>query len=198
LSAPPTASDQAPIDDRAHTRWFVAEVHRHDALLKNYVRSTFPSVRDVDDVVQESYLRVWRRQMVKPITQVTGSVKASVKGFLFQVARRLALDTIRHERASPIDAVRNMDSLAHAEDAANGCERACSNEEFELLLEAINSLPARCREIIVLRKLEGISPTEVAQRLGISVETVNVHARRGLLKLQAFMAARERARGGKS
>jgi hypothetical protein len=49
--APPAAALRA---------WFAEEVQPHDAQLKAYLRGAFPAVRDVEDVVQESYLRVWR------------------------------------------------------------------------------------------------------------------------------------------
>lgn len=164
------------------------EVHRHDAHLKNYVRHAFPGVRDVDDVVQESYLRVWRRHLTRPITQVTGSVKASVKGFLFQVARRLALDTLRHERASPITAVSDWTVLPDLAASSDVSEVACTNQEFELLSLAIDQLPVRCREIVILRKLQGLSAREIALRLGISDDAVQTQARRGLQKVRAFLS----------
>lgn len=166
------------------------EVHRHDASLKSYVRHAFPRVRDVDDVVQESYLRVWRRHLVRPITEVTGSVRVSVKSFLFQVARRLALDTIRHERVSPLEAVADLSGLANAEERITAPEAASTNQEFQLLLEAIDRLPGRCREVVVLRKLQGLSPAETAVRLGISEDTVHVQARKGLQRIQEYLRKR--------
>lgn len=168
----------------------MAEVHQHDRLLRDYVRRSFPGVRDVEDVVQESYLRVWRRQMISPITEVTGAVKASVKGFLFQVARRLALDTIRHNRASPVDASVDPALLSPPGDNVDVAESACSNQEFELLFEAIDRLPARCREVVILRKLHGLPPSVIAKHLGISEETVFVQARRGLEKIRDYLNAR--------
>lgn len=55
-------------------------MHAHDEQLKSYLRLAFPTVRDVDDIVQESYLRTWRRQSSQPIR--------AAKAFLFTVARR--------------------------------------------------------------------------------------------------------------
>ncbi len=162
----------------------------HDASLKGYLRRSFPSIRDVDDVVQESYLRIWRRQLSRPIEQVSGSVKASVRGFLFQIARRLALDTIRHDNASPIDHVTDFSPSSVIDDRRDTHETICTNQEFELLLEAIDTLPARCRQVVMLRKIRGCSPSETAQQLGISEETVHVHMRRGLLRIQDFLVER--------
>ena len=58
---------------------------------------------DVDDVVQESYLRVWKARTTRPIE--------SAKAFLFTVARRLALDFVRRKRRSPFLAVKDSEAL---------------------------------------------------------------------------------------
>jgi len=176
--------------DPSQTRWFNEEVYLHDASLKSYLRHSFPSVRDVDDLVQESYLRVWRRQTLRPITQVTGSVKASVKSFLFQVARRLAIDTLRRKNASPLEETVDLASLQVIETRPGIPDAVCTNQEFELLLDAIAALPARCREVVVLRKLYGLSPVETAMRLQISEDTVHALSRRGLQRVQDFLRFR--------
>ncbi len=175
-----------PPEHTDHARWFSEEVHPHGESLKRYLRRSFPAVRDVDDVVQESFLRIWRRQLIKPISEVTGNVTVSVKSFLFQVGRRLAVDALRRKRASPIDqdAVPDFASSSVLEDRPSSRDAACNQQEFELLLEAIDALPARCREVIVLRKLQGKSVAETALQLGISQETVQVHTRRGLQRIQ--------------
>jgi DNA-directed RNA polymerase specialized sigma24 family protein len=93
LTDSPRSETFAPPAAALHA-WFAKEVQPHDAQLKAYLRGAFPSVRDVDDVVQESYLRVWLARATQPIQ--------STRAFLFRVARNLALDFVRHERASPI------------------------------------------------------------------------------------------------
>ncbi len=190
MPLPSASTSEVPSMSREPTEWFSSEVHVHDASLKGYLRRSFPSIRDVDDLVQESYLRIWRRQLARPIEQVSGSVQASVRGFLFQIARRLALDTIRHERVSPIDRVSDFAASSVIDEKRDLHETVCTNQEFELLLAAIDTLPARCREVVVLRKLQGLPPPETARRLAISEETVHVHLRRGLLRIQAFLLAR--------
>lgn len=128
--------------------------------------------------------------MVRPITEVTGSVTASVKGFLFQVARRLALDTVRRARVSPIDAATDHVLSSVMEAGVGLHETVCTNQEFQLLLEAIETLPPRGREVIILRKIHRLSPADTAKRLHISEETVHVHTRRGLQRVQRFLRAR--------
>lgn len=177
MSAPHTSSDSLP--PRSASRWFAENVYPHDASLKAYLRGSFPSVRDVDDVMQESYLRVWKAQATQQIK--------SAKAFLFTVARRLALDSVRHERRSPIVVTDSgqPDVLTHAPDAADS---AATAQEIEMLAAAIDSLPARCREIFVLRRLQGLPQKEIALRLGLSEQTVQVQVARGLRKVEAVMA----------
>jgi len=101
-SPPPDPTPGKPpceADPLEKTRWFKDEVHVHDAKLKSYLRGSFPTI-DVEDVVQESYLRTWLAHAVSPIR--------SAKAFLFTVARCLAIDSRRNQQKSPIVAVSNL------------------------------------------------------------------------------------------
>jgi RNA polymerase sigma-70 factor (ECF subfamily) len=157
----------------------VDEVHSHDAKLKAYLRSSFPTVQDVDDVVQESYLRIWKARTAQPIL--------SAKAFLFKIASRLCLDRLRHEQASPITEVTDFAVSSVIEEKAGVFEAISVHQEISLLLDAIDSLPDRCREILILRKLQGIPQKEVAARLGISEQTVHVQVARGIHRCEACL-----------
>ncbi len=163
-------------------KWFTEEVHRHDGSLKAYLRGRFPAVRDVEDVVQESYLRVWKARALHPIQ--------SAKSFLFRVARNLALDTLRHSRRSPVDAVTDLSALFVIDDRPDAAALAARQQEIDLLVEAIDALPARCREIFILRKLRGVSQKDIASRLGLSEQTVQVQAARGLRRVAESLRRR--------
>jgi RNA polymerase sigma-70 factor (ECF subfamily) len=164
------------------SQWFVDEVHAHDSQLKAYLRNSFPRVRDVDDVVQESYLRMWSARATQPIR--------SAKAFLFQVARRLALDFVRREQVSPIDRVSDLSVLRVIEHGTGVAETVSRNEKIRLLANAIDTLPARCREIFILRRLKCIPQKDVAARLGLSERTVEVQVLRGLRRCEDYLRAR--------
>ena len=168
---PPPETDQA--------RWFTDEVQPHEPSLRAYLRGSFPTVRDIDDVVQESYLRIWRRQAEKPID--------SVKSFFFTIARHLALGTLRRESRSPISAVMDLAATSVIDEGPNAAESACSREEIEFLFAAISALPARTREVYLLRKFEGLSQQEIAVRLGISPNTVEVHVGRANKRCEHYL-----------
>lgn len=175
----PNLPPVSPVSAASATKWFTEEVHVHEGSLRSYLRGAFPSVRDVDDVVQESFLRVWKARALEPVR--------SAKSFLFKVARHLAIDHIRHGSASPIIAVTDIEALAVLDERARVAERAGTNEEIEMLIEAIDALPARCREIVILRKLRGLSQKEIAAQLGISEQTVQVQVVRGVKRCAKYL-----------
>src|SRR5258706_15429311 len=108
-------------------RWFVMEVHPHETALRSYLRRSFPSACDVDDLVQESYLRIWRARALHPIS--------SARSFLFRVARHLAIDEVRHRRASPLESTRDMASLPVSEDKADIIAAIGRREKIQLLAD---------------------------------------------------------------
>jgi RNA polymerase sigma-70 factor (ECF subfamily) len=163
-------------------RWFAAEVAPHETSLRSYLRTAFPTVRDVDDVVQNSYLRIWRRSSVRPIQ--------SAKAFLFTVARRLALDLVRRNRRSPLQSVGDWGALDVMDDGTSVTGSVSRAERVQLLIHAIEALPARCREVVILRRLKFLSQREVAARLGISENGVEVQLTRGLARCRRFLEER--------
>jgi RNA polymerase sigma-70 factor (ECF subfamily) len=166
--------------DSKKARWFVEEVQPHEDSLRSYLHHAFPAVRDVDDVVQESYLRIWRA--AHPIQ--------AARAFLFKVARHLAIDLVRRKRISPIEDVTDIGALSVTDNKPNAADAACTSHDTRMLVEAIDALPARCREIVILRKLKGISQKEIAAMLGISEQTVQVQAARGLKRCEEFLRKR--------
>ncbi|MDR0902831.1 MAG: RNA polymerase sigma factor [Opitutaceae bacterium] len=163
------------------TRWFEEEVHTHDSRLKSYLRGAFPWI-DVDDVVQESYLRTWLANAARPVR--------SAKSFLFTVARRLALNSLRRQKNSPIIAVPDLAALGVLDKSRDAAEAAATSDELALLEEAIAALPPRCREIIILCKIQHVPPSEIAGRLGISKVTVQEQVYRGIRRMEAFFIKR--------
>lgn len=171
-----------PPQNAEQARWFAEEVQPHGAQLKSYLRGSFPSVGDVDDVVQESYLRIWQARAAQPIL--------SAKAFLFKVARHVALDLVRRERVSPVRAVPDLAGLSVFSEGPGIADTACLREEIALLAEALDALPPRCREIIMLRKFQHLSQKEVAEKLGITEGTVQEQVYRGVCRCEKILIDR--------
>lgn len=178
----PPLTDQPPLPAPDLSRWFSEEILPHDGQLKAYLRGSFPTVRDVDDVVQESYLRVWRSRAAGPI--------CSARGFLFSVARRLAIDWTRRMIASPVEPVADLTRLAAADATADVAGEVEWRERVEILGEAIGRLPERCRAVFVLHKIHGLSRRETAERLGLAEKTVEVQTARAMEHCGSFLRRR--------
>lgn len=167
---------------KEQSRWFADEVHVHDTQLKAYLRGSFPSIPDVDDVVQESYLRVWKVRAVQPIH--------SAKSFLFTVARRLALKVVRKNGNAPFVPVGDLGALGVLDAERSAADSVSAQEKIDLLADAMMTLPPRCREIVILHKLQGLPQREVAERLGLSERTVEGQVRIGVKRCLAYLQRR--------
>jgi RNA polymerase sigma factor (sigma-70 family) len=160
------------------TRWMVDEVLPHEADLRKWLQGRFPVIRDVDDLVQEVFTRILKAHESGPIV--------NPRAFIFVVARNLALNQIRHLHYERPDGLRELDPLSILDQVNTPPEAMVQNEEIQCLIRAIQSLPKKCREVMTLRKIYGLSQKEVARRLGISVNTVENQSAIGLHKCRAF------------
>jgi RNA polymerase sigma factor (sigma-70 family) len=164
-------------------RWFAEEVYPHDGLLKAWLRTAFPAARqEVDDVVQESYLRLWRRHTAKPI--------ARAKAFLFTTARHLAIDWHRRGASFSVTPLSSFETSSVLDQALHAADALTLQEKYDLLAEAVAALPNRCYEVIVLHKLKGLSQKEVATRLRLSERTVANHTRVAVQKCEDYLRRR--------
>ena len=151
-------------------------------MLRAWLLGRFGAQADIDDIVQESYVRVLRARGI-------GDVQAP-KAFLFATARNLALDQVRHRHVACTEPLVEND-VGYVLDEGDGvAETVARNQELALLTEAIQSLPARCRQIFTLRKLYGLSQREIAVRLGIAESTVSNQIVIGVEKCTDFFAER--------
>jgi len=164
------------------SRWFAEEVQPHEPMLRAWLRGSFPRKCELDDVVQESFLRVLRARTAEPIR--------STKAFLFRVARNVVIDLLRRNRNSPVEAVADLASLPAVDDRPTAFECLTADERLQLLADAIAALPPRGRELMLLCKIHGVTHHEAANRLGLAPKTVDEHISRGLKQLGAELRAR--------
>ncbi|MDR2131400.1 MAG: RNA polymerase sigma-70 factor [Odoribacteraceae bacterium] len=154
----------------------------HDSLLL-FATSILKDVDAAEDVVQESFVNFW---VGRRFEQVSGALDH----YIFRAVRNEALQYLRD---------RQRRALRHAS-LAPGIETDASRIEEEIALEtdrlyaAIHRLPEERRRIFMMICVEGMKYQEVADRLGISINTVKkqmeraFHFLREVLKNQPFSA----------
>ena len=166
-------------------RWFVQEVLPLEAMLERFLRRNWRSEDDVADMRQEVFVKVY----------VAGSKTRpnSTQAFVLSTARNLLIDRARRARIVSIDAFADLDAATLSSDEVSTERRVMARSELRHLQAALELLPARCREVIELRKIEGLSQKEVASRMGIAENTVEKQVAKGVRALAAAMAITLRA-----
>ena len=159
-------------------RWFAAELEPHTAGLRAWLKSQFPATRDVDDVVQEALMRVIEAHGEAPVR--------SPKAYLYVVARNLALTYLRRQYVRRADSLEEIDVSDIMEEGRDVRQSVARAQELEMLTAAIQSLPTRCRQVLTLRKIYGLSQQDTAAELGIASHTVEIHTATGLKKINRY------------
>ncbi len=142
----------------------------------------FPTLPDVDDLVQESYARLIRARQAGRVNHA--------KAFLFATARNAALDFFRRRKVVSIDAIGDLADLHVIEEKPDAAEAVNKQQELELLAQAVRSLPERCRQVITLRLLYGLSQKEIAADLRISEHTVKAQLAKGMRRCADYFEQR--------
>jgi RNA polymerase sigma-70 factor (ECF subfamily) len=166
----PTTSD-------SRTESFIKLFAESRGALHRYIRRFVRSGETAKEIVQEAFLRTYReRESV-----------ITLRAFLFSTARNLAANEIRHRRTVERDTLASADELrveAEYESLESGFLR---DERNRLVQQAIDRLPPQCRAAFTLRVFHEYSYKEVADRLGISVKTVEKHISRGMRETNRWL-----------
>jgi RNA polymerase sigma factor (sigma-70 family) len=167
------AEAASQVDIRERAAWLGRHVIPHEPALRNWLRRRPVEGLDVDDIVQEVYARLVALFSVDHVD--------NPKTYAFQVASSVMINHIRHRKVVSIDSVANFEHLDVADDAASPERVVANRDELRRLDLLLASLPARVAQVFRLRRIEGLSQREVAQRLGIAESTVEKHMARGAL-----------------
>jgi RNA polymerase sigma factor (sigma-70 family) len=155
--------------------WFAREVLPLEATLIQFLRRHWRNAADVEDLLQDIYVRLYESALKE--------LPSQPRQFVFTTARNLLIDRVRAARIIPIEAAVDWETLNVAMDAPGPDRVILAREELRLLQAALDRLPPRCREAIVLKQIEGLTRREIATRMGVGEETVKMHLTNGMRAL---------------
>ncbi len=155
--------------------WFVREVLPLEAALTRFLRRSWRNTSDISDLLQEVYMRVCEAAQIQ--------VPVPAKPFVFALARNLIIDHVRREHVVTIESISDPDALDVAMDEPGPDRSAIARDELRRLQHALERLPARAREAVIMKKVEGLSRREIAERMGITEKTVKWHLNEGVRAL---------------
>lgn len=142
---------------------------------------------EAEDVAQEAMLKLWRRA---PAWDAEGG--ASVRTWLYRVTANLCIDRLRKTRPG------GMPDDLDIPDDGPGAEALLQAKARKLALdEALMQLPDRQRQAVVLRHIEGLGNTEIAQIMDIGPRAVESLTARGKRSLTALLSGQRTGLGYK-
>lgn len=167
------------VDDKELKAWFFREVFPHEAALTRFIRRNWRNESDVADLRQDIYAKIYsaaRRQL--PLNP---------RAFLFTTARNHLINTAKRAKIVSFDLVADLETAFPDAAAGDLDQQLTAREELRRVQAGLARLPPRCRQVMTLRRIEGLSTREVAAHLDISISTVEQQMVHGLRALADYM-----------
>jgi RNA polymerase sigma factor (sigma-70 family) len=153
--------------------------------LRRYLGRFFARSQDVEDLLQDVFVRAYAMETRQPILLP--------RAYLFRVAKHVALNEIARRKNSATDSVEDFEQPdVIGSETQPGVEQLVDGRRrLALFAKAVATLPSQCRKVLVMKKIDGLSQREIADRLGIAESTVEKHLAKALLLTREFMARHE-------
>ncbi|SHI95394.1 RNA polymerase sigma-70 factor, ECF subfamily [Tangfeifania diversioriginum] len=136
--------------------------HRHYGILCHYATHLIKNEAEAEEIAQELFVRLWeKREKIQ--------IDTSLKNYLFRAVKNQCLNYIQHNQ------IKNQ----YAQKVIHETEAVKTDESnypkiglLHKIEESINSLPEKRQEIFRLSRQQGLKYREIAEKLNISVKTV--------------------------
>ena len=135
--------------------------------LSGFFARRIPNVSDVDDLVQDVFVRIAGRDSGEPIE--------NLGAYVLRTALTVLADRSRRSRARRVDLHVPFEAELHGGEEISPERVLTGRQELNAATAALLSLPERTRTVFVLRRLEGLRHRDIARHFGISVSAVEKH-----------------------
>lgn len=149
----------------------IEDLYREEAeILRRFLRRKIANPTDVEEILQEAYLR-----LVRAAGQ--GDIE-NIRGFLYRIATNLVIDRFRSSAHNAThldieDMTNSPGELTSRESSPE--EMSIVRQQLGVTLETIRTLPPRCRQVFVLHRIKQMTHREISKKLGISTQMVEKH-----------------------
>ncbi len=140
-----------------------------------FLRMSRRNHSDAEDFCQEIYVQVYEAAQKE--------IPHAVKPYLFTVARNLLINRARRDQIIPIQSMADPDELGIALDEPTPDRSVMARQELMRLEAALEKLPPRIRQVVKYSRIEGLSRSEISQRMGITESTVSFYLTDGMATL---------------
>lgn len=129
-----------------------------------------------EDLVQDTFTRFW--QVLRD-----GTRPDNTRAFLYTIARNRVIDWYRKKKEDSLDQLQE----AGIDFAGSGISEITGNAEVQQILAVINELDEPSRDVLLLRFMEGWTPSEIAELNNESANAVSVRLNRALKKVRSHI-----------
>lgn len=151
----------------------------NQSFLKKFINRFFSNQEDIEDVVQEAFLRAYVAEQKKKIEQP--------KAFLFSTARNIALTKLTKKSKQITDYLEEFSRRDDVEQQPSADEIAEAQQQLAIYCAAVETLDGKCREAFLLRKVHGLAHKEIALQMSLSLSSVEKYLRQGALACNAYI-----------
>jgi len=170
---------------QGNTAMFELLMRRHNERVYRAARAIVRDEHEAEDVMQQAYVNAFTH-----LRQFNGSAQFAT--WLTRIAINESLARVRRQGRYEAfdDELSTVEPCMSGHSSENPERQAFSGEVRELLEAAIDTLPDGMREVFVLREVEGLSTSEVAESLGVSEDVVKTRLSRGRAALRRVLLER--------
>lgn len=167
-------------------RWFIDHVLPHEgrylALARRFSTGGRADGNEAADLVHDVYARILSAKGWRFIDDP--------RAYVMTMVRNLGIQKLRRARIITLESVASIEATRQIGETPDPFDETAGRQRLRLALKAMQDLPARCREVVELRRLHDLSSRDIAGRLGLSLSTVEKRLARGMvLMTQAMIEA---------
>lgn len=156
---------------------FQEAFHEHYSGLCRYANTLLNDVHDAEDIVQETFLRIWDKK-----SNLIGT--AELRHYLYIAVKNNCLTRLSQKKKLRVVDIDINDAI---DQPFTDTGQEPVNEANALVKEALNLLPPKCREVFTLSRISNHKYQEIAQILGISIKTVENQMGKAIKILRDFI-----------
>lgn len=159
--------------------WLASHILPHEADLIRQARRWTMEDGEARDLVHEAYAQLLQLAAWDHI--------ANPAAYAVRTIRNLAMQRMRRSRIVSIRQFAGLEEFDYPDQSPDSFAVVAGRDELRRMMAAVESLPAACRRVVLLRKFEGMAPRDIAGQLGLSLSTVEKHLARGMVLLTRAM-----------
>ena len=155
------------------TKDFLSVFKQYEKSLRKFISGFLVNTQDIEDISQETFLRTYKSSESTDISKP--------KSFMFRVAKNLIISEYRRSSFKLTDYIEDFEQepLSSVTDSLE--EQIESEEKLRIFCDALSTLPAQCRKVVIMRKVFGLSIKDISEKTGMPVSTVNWNIAKGLV-----------------